>query len=128
MNVLIITGIFPPDIGGPASYVPAIASSLVQRGHKVTVITLSDATIHSDAVYPFTVIRILRSMARLLRVLKTIERISSHGKKADILFVHGLALEAVIANLRAAQTARAKNSRGSCLGTGMHTGDCSRRH
>ncbi len=44
MNVLIITGIFPPDIGGPASYVPDIAAALAQRGHKITVITLSDTT------------------------------------------------------------------------------------
>ena len=99
MNVLMITGIFPPDIGGPASYVPAIAASLVQRGHKVTVITLSDATIHSDSAYPFTVIRILRSMLRPVRVLGTVASIIRQGKQADLLFVNGLALEAVAANL-----------------------------
>jgi len=31
MNVLMITGIFPPDIGGPATYVPTMASELVER-------------------------------------------------------------------------------------------------
>jgi glycosyltransferase involved in cell wall biosynthesis len=99
MNVLMITGIFPPDIGGPASYVPAIASSLVQRGHKITVITLSDATTHIDGEYPFTVIRIGRSILRPIRVLKTVSSIIRQGKHADLLFVHGLALEAVAANL-----------------------------
>lgn len=32
MRLLIITGIFPPDIGGPATYVPQIASALAERG------------------------------------------------------------------------------------------------
>jgi glycosyltransferase involved in cell wall biosynthesis len=99
MNVLMITGIFPPDIGGPASYVPDIASSLVQRGHEITVITLSDATAPVDSEYPFTVLRILRSVLRPIRVLKTVVSIIRRGKQADLLFVHGLALEAVAANL-----------------------------
>jgi len=28
MNVLIVTGIFPPDIGGPATYVPQVSAAL----------------------------------------------------------------------------------------------------
>jgi len=39
LDVLIVTGIFPPDIGGPATYVPEISSELVKRGHKVTVVS-----------------------------------------------------------------------------------------
>ena len=32
MKILIVTGIFPPDIGGPATYVPEIAEGdLVAR-------------------------------------------------------------------------------------------------
>ena len=41
MKILVITPIFPPDIGGPASYVPAVSASLVEKGHAVTVLTLS---------------------------------------------------------------------------------------
>ena len=52
-----------------------------------------------DSEYPFAVIRILRSMLRPVRVLKTFATIVRQGKQADLLFVHGLALEAVIANL-----------------------------
>lgn len=99
MRILIITGIFPPDVGGPASYVPAIAASLTNCGHRITVITLSDSRGHADCEYPFTVIRILRPVARPWRVLKTIASIIRYGKQADLLFVHGLALEAVLANV-----------------------------
>jgi glycosyltransferase involved in cell wall biosynthesis len=98
MNILIITGIFPPDIGGPASYVPAIAASLVQRGYTISIITLSDTINHNDSIYSYPVIRILRSTFKPWRVLKTIRTILFEGKKANVLFVNGLALEAVLAN------------------------------
>jgi glycosyltransferase involved in cell wall biosynthesis len=98
MNILIITGIFPPDIGGPASHVPSIAKALAERGHQLSVITLSDSLKHKDTAYPFLVIRILRSLPRPWRFLKTVVKIIQQGRKADVLFVHGLALESVMAN------------------------------
>jgi len=99
MKVLVITPIFPPDIGGPASYVPAVSASLAAKGHTVTVLTLSDTLAHDDAAYPFSVIRILRPTPRVLRMLQTIALTIRHGRAADVLFVNGLALEAVTANL-----------------------------
>ena len=43
MNVLVVTGIFPPDHGGPASYVPVMATALQGKGHAiVSVVTLAD--------------------------------------------------------------------------------------
>jgi glycosyltransferase involved in cell wall biosynthesis len=38
MNIVLATGIYPPEIGGPATYVRALAKELVQKGHVVTVI------------------------------------------------------------------------------------------
>lgn len=38
-RMLIATGIFPPAIGGPATYVAAVAPKLVQEGWGVTVVT-----------------------------------------------------------------------------------------
>ena len=35
MDILITVGIFPPDIGGPASFVPKIAKYLNNKGHNV---------------------------------------------------------------------------------------------
>ncbi len=98
MRILIITGIFPPDIGGPATYVPLIAQALVERGHQVRVITLSDAepTCGADRLFPVT--RIARSQWYPLRWLRTVGEIIRHGRSADVLFVNGLALESVMAN------------------------------
>jgi glycosyltransferase involved in cell wall biosynthesis len=39
MKILLATGIYPPDIGGPATYVERFAAGLVERGMEVTVLT-----------------------------------------------------------------------------------------
>ena len=96
MNLFLITGIFPPDIGGPATYVPGIAQELVSRGHEVTVLTLSESVLHEDS-YPYKVVRIRRSISRGLRWLLTIYRMIQLGRHADVFYVNGLAMEAVLA-------------------------------
>ena len=98
MNLLIVTGIFPPDIGGPATYVPSMASELVKRGHRVTVVTLSDTLDHDDRSYNFPLHRIRRGLSKPLRFLFTVLRILRQGRSAQVLYVNGLYLEAVIAN------------------------------
>ena len=98
MNVLMITGIFPPDIGGPATYVPVISSELVKRGHKVTVVTLSDTLDHDDGSYVFRVHRMRRSLFKPLRFLLTVVRILREGRHAQVLYINGLYIEAVVAN------------------------------
>jgi glycosyltransferase involved in cell wall biosynthesis len=65
----------------------------------VSVITLSDQVPGDDRAYPFPVRRIRRSLPRLVRSLQTVMAIIGQGRKADLLFVHGLALEAVAANM-----------------------------
>jgi glycosyltransferase involved in cell wall biosynthesis len=98
VRILIVTGIFPPDIGGPATYVPQIAEGLAQRGHAVTVVTLSDRLDHEDGGYPFRVIRLPRRAFRPWRMGRTVLALLRLGRRADVLFVNGLALESVLAN------------------------------
>jgi glycosyltransferase involved in cell wall biosynthesis len=99
LRILIITGIFPPDIGGPATYVPQIATALANLGHHVRVLTLSDQLDHDDCVYTFPVKRLPRKRFKLWRWIRTMTRIVHLGRQADVLFVNGLALEAVLANI-----------------------------
>jgi glycosyltransferase involved in cell wall biosynthesis len=98
MNLLIVTGIFPPDIGGPASYVPSMASELVKFGHQVTVVTLSDKLDHDDRSYNFPLHRIRRGLSKPLRFLFTVLRILREGRSAQVLYVNGLYIEAAVAN------------------------------
>ena len=99
MRLLIVTGIFPPDIGGPATYVPVIATELWGRGHEVRVICLSDDASSQTQDYPFAVERILRRLPRGIRSVLTVLRILRRALDADVLFVNGLYLEAVCANV-----------------------------
>ena len=98
MNILITVGIFPPDIGGPASFVPKISDFLIESGHNVQIICLSEAkNIYVDD--KFNVIRINRSNKLPIRWLKTTYQIIKNGRKSDLIFVNGLGVEASIANL-----------------------------
>lgn len=98
MKILVITGIFPPDIGGPATYVPAVSRELAERGHEITVVTLSDKLSHDDRSYGFRVCRIRRGVFKPWRFLLTVLRILREGRTANVVFANGLYLEAVIAN------------------------------
>jgi nicotinic acid phosphoribosyltransferase len=42
MNILIATGIYPPESGGPATYSYEVAAALCRQGYRVTVITYGD--------------------------------------------------------------------------------------
>jgi len=99
LRVCIITGIFPPDIGGPATYVPHMAAALAERRHSITVLTLSDCLDHDDGQYGFRVMRLPRRLSKPWRWLRTVSAILRLGQDADVLFVNGLAIEAVLANL-----------------------------
>ena len=97
MKILITVGIFPPDIGGPASFVPKIAELYSNSGHDVTVICLTDRK-QADNLN-FKVVRILRNQNLLIRWIKTVSQIIRQGYNADLLFVNGLPMESYIANI-----------------------------
>lgn len=58
-RLLITTGIFAPDIGGPASYARNLGQRLADQGVAVTVLTYSSVAAHAvDAELPFAVSRV----------------------------------------------------------------------
>ena len=97
MKILITVGIFPPDIGGPASFVPKIAELYSNSGHDVTVVCLTDRKQTDNS--NFKVVRILRNQNLLIRWIKTVSQIIRQGYNADLLFVNGLPMESYIANI-----------------------------
>ena len=70
MKILITVGIYPPDIGGPASFVPKIANILTENGYEVIVVCLSDEKIEDELNYK--VVRIIRRQNLIVRWIKTI--------------------------------------------------------
>ncbi len=62
MKILIATGIFTPEIGGPATYVPLVAEQFIALGHEVAVVSYSDrASYESDKALSYPVHRVTRS-------------------------------------------------------------------
>jgi glycosyltransferase involved in cell wall biosynthesis len=43
VKIVVVSGIWPPDVGGPASHAPELADFLHGRGHDVRVVTTADA-------------------------------------------------------------------------------------
>lgn len=101
MNILVVTGIFPPDIGGPASYVPEIARALLQKGHKVKVVTTSEPgwLDFDDSQHPFQVFRMNRRLNLALRPFYFAKTILHHSKDVDVVLANGVFLEAAVASL-----------------------------
>jgi len=97
MNILIVTGIFPPDAGGPASYVPEIAREFTKLEHRVKVICLSDRTDWDDRKYSFQVIRIPRGLFYPFRSLQIISQVVKCSRRAEVVYVNGLNFEAFLA-------------------------------
>ena len=97
MNILITTGIYPPDVGGPAKFVPLISKHLSNE-NEVRIITLSEDTkLNQDEKNQ--VHRIKRNQNKIIRFLKTVFSIIKFGKNVEVIFVNGLWLEVYIANL-----------------------------
>lgn len=99
MRVLITSPVFPPDLGGPAVYVPSIGRFLVERGHEVRVIAFcSDA---APSGHPFQVTSIPRGPlpVRYLRAFFAVLRAAGW---ADVVYVqeHLALLHVLAARLR----------------------------
>lgn len=89
MNVLLVTGIFPPDIGGPATFVPRLASFLAECGDTVTVMTLADEPPAQHRL-PYKVIAIRRGTPLAFRVALTVVTVCRLAFRADVVLANGL--------------------------------------
>ena len=83
MNVLVVSGIWPPDVGGPASHAPALSRHLNARGHGVAVVTTAAA---APATEPFPVHWVRRSLPRGVRHAEVARRVARHAHSADVVY------------------------------------------
>lgn len=89
MRILLTTGIYPPDIGGPATFIPEIASTLVEMGHQVTVLTLTNDFDRVENSL-FTTHFISRKRLRIHRQFITVFFLIQYLKNVDLVFANGL--------------------------------------
>lgn len=87
MRILMTSGIFEPESGGPATLTPKIAARLVADGHEVTVMAYSDKPVYDfDSKYPFKLVRIVRRGNRLLNYGAFFIAALRHMRRADIAY------------------------------------------
>lgn len=87
-KVMLCSGIFPPDIGGPAHYVPLLSNYLIDQGYEVKVFCYSDE-LHDDSKYGFKVIRFLRNSFKILRELRALIVILNNSIDSDVVYANG---------------------------------------
>ena len=83
-KILIATGIYPPDIGGPATYSKLLADELSKHNFNVSVLSFGE----------------VRKLPKILRHIVYFFKVWHRGKKADIIFAQdpvSVGLPAVLA-------------------------------
>jgi len=106
MKLLLITGVFPPDIGGPASYIPRLGEALAVR-HEVQVLTLGDR-VAADESYPFKVHRVSRDGSPWRRRWQTVRQLTRLLPQTDVALANGLFFESARAAARTGRPVVAK--------------------
>jgi glycosyltransferase involved in cell wall biosynthesis len=87
MRVLVVSGIWPPDVGGPASHAPDVAAFLREHGHQVdVVVTASVAPAHE--AYP--VHAISRSLPKGAIHVRTGLEIARRAAQANVVYTTGM--------------------------------------
>jgi glycosyltransferase involved in cell wall biosynthesis len=93
VRVLIVSGIWPPDIGGPASHAPELAEFLRGRGHGVEVVTTADA---EPALQPYPVHWVRRSLPAGVRHLAVAVRVARGARDADVVYATSMTRRAAL--------------------------------
>jgi len=85
MKVLLATGIYPPDIGGPATYVHALASELIKKDIDVVVVTYGRKE-GQKGQKGWRVIRIPKWGGPFLRWWRYAKALRREGEDADVVY------------------------------------------
>ncbi|HWX08344.1 MAG TPA: glycosyltransferase family 4 protein [Gaiellaceae bacterium] len=87
MRVLVVSGIWPPDVGGPASHAPDVALFLRARGHDVEVVVTAAA---APGESEYAVHWISRSLPKGAIHVRTAAEIARRALRADVVYTTGM--------------------------------------
>jgi glycosyltransferase involved in cell wall biosynthesis len=105
MRVVFLTGIWPPDVGGPATHGPDFAAFLRDRGHDVQVVTMGD---HEPTERPVPVESIARGRPFVVRYPQVAAAGFRLARHADIVYATATYAAAASASLSARRPLVAK--------------------
>lgn len=97
-TLVIISGIYPPDPGGPAKFSSEFAEWCATKGDEVKVLTYGDSLSTPQKLVALKVYRVPRTPLIVKRYFSMIREIGKHAKKGSLLAV-GAFLETFFASL-----------------------------
>jgi glycosyltransferase involved in cell wall biosynthesis len=95
LKVLIVSGIWPPDIGGPASHGPELGAFLLGRGHEVRAATCTGPRGVEPSRFP--VIAFRRDRPRVTRMAAGAVTVAAAARWPDVVYSTGLYYKTVLA-------------------------------
>lgn len=98
MNVLVVSGIWPPDPGGPASHAAALARFLHGRGHAVFVVTTAAS---APAAEPFEIHWVRRSLPPGIRHAAAVSAIARRATRSDMVYATSMVRRAALGSTAA---------------------------
>lgn len=109
MRILIVSGIWPPEVGGPASHGPEFGRFLTARGHRVRAVTTAGRAGPEDPGFPIVAARkdrprLIRQPAAALTVLRGVDdaeviyATSLYGRSALATTLHSTPLVIKLVN------------------------------
>lgn len=84
MKIVLASGIYPPDIGGPATYVRGLADQLTALGHDVVVVSYGkESAVINEG---WKVVTVDRSKNLFVRWRSYANALKEHGMDADVVY------------------------------------------
>lgn len=87
MRIVVVSGIWPPDVGGPASHAPEVAAFLAARGHAVEAVTTASAPPVPER-YPVRFAS--RRLPVGIRHVRTGLLVRARAARADVVYTTGM--------------------------------------
>ena len=87
MKVLVVSGIWPPDLGGPASHAPDVAAFLQDRGHDVEAVVTAAV---APSPQPYPVRWVSRALPKGVIHARTAAEIARRARHADVVYTTGM--------------------------------------
>jgi glycosyltransferase involved in cell wall biosynthesis len=99
VEILLVSGIWPPDVGGPASHGPEFGRFLVDRGHRVRAVTSAGSAGPEDPGFPVVASR--NDRPRLVRQPAAALTLIAAARQPDVIYATGMyGRSALAASLR----------------------------
>lgn len=105
MRIAVLPGIWPPDVGGPATHGPELARFVVGRGHAVRVVTMASAP---PTERPCPVTTVDRERPFPVRYGELIVRATGAAREADVVYASSTYAAAAAASVAARRPLVAK--------------------